>query len=142
MFTVRKSKVLICNNEGKHSKHVLNLYGEQIEEVACFKYLGLMLSNNGRYNEAQKDLLQRGNKAMFKLLSNFKGVKTDFITSMHLFGYLVKPILLYNSEIWGDCAGYSRGSFYTKLKNDIVEQCHFKYCRFILGVNKLNLHNM
>ena len=78
------------------------LGSKTLEEVNVFKYLGIKLSNNGSLNLAKKDLLQRGYKAMFKLLNVIKGTKPAFKTCMHLFYHFVKPLLLYGSDIWGD----------------------------------------
>ena len=49
---------------------------------------------------------------------------------LHLFDVLVKPVLLYGSEIWGH-----EGT-------DILEKLHLRFCKYILMVNKTTCSNM
>ena len=108
----------------------------KVEDVESYKYLGVLCSLSGKYTMAKKDLLQRSYKAMFKLTSIFKDVKPNYCTSIHLFDHIIKPILLYGSDVWGDSCFCTRGSIYNRLKNDIIEMCHLKFCRYTLGVNR------
>jgi hypothetical protein len=133
---IDKTKVLVFNKPGRLIKTTVNFNNKQIENVTNYKYLGIMFSASGSFVNAKKDLLQRGYKAMFKLTSLFKQAKPGFITSMHLFDHMVKPVLLYGADIWGDCWVNTKSSLYNALKNDIVEICHMKFCKYILGVNK------
>ena len=54
---------------------------------------------------------------------------------------IVKPVLPYGS----DKCGYRISKFksvYNEVKKDVMEKCHLKFCRFVLGVNNraLNLN--
>ena len=131
-----KTKVLIFNKTGKLIKNNLHINGKKIESTKTYKYLGLIFSVSGKFTEAKNDLLNRGFKAMFKLTSMFKNTNPSFQTCMHLFDHIIKPVLLYGSEIWADYSFSNIDNLYNALKHEIVEQCHIKYCRFILGVNK------
>ena len=66
--------------------------GIQIKDAQTYKHLGLVFSSSGKYDEAKKDLLQRGTKAMYKLQSLFKYAKPNFVTSMHIFDHIVKAV--------------------------------------------------
>ena len=55
---------------------------------------------------------------------------------MHLFDNIIKPVLLYGAEIWADSLFSNCDVFYNSLKNDIIEQCHIKYYRYVPGVNR------
>ena len=73
---------------------------------------------------------------MFKITSIFKYVKPNFNTSMHLFDHMIKPVILYGSEIWGDNLFHNTQHIYHNMKKDMLEKCHLKFCRYILGVNR------
>ena len=62
-------------------------------------------------------------------------------TSLQLFDHLLKPIVLYGSEIWGtlktNSAAYKKtGCFIFEeiYKNNIADRCHLNYFKFILVV--------
>ena len=131
-----KTKVVVFNKSGKITQTNLKINNRKVEDVKQYKYLGIFFSNNGKFNYAKEDLLQRGLKAMFKLTSMFKSAKPSILTSLHLFDHVVKLMLLYGSEIWGDSYFANIASIPNTLKNDIIEKCHLKFCRFILAVNK------
>ena len=84
------------------------------------------------------------NKALRALFSYSKVLNTQcgasIKTQLHLFDSLVKPILLYGSEVWG--AYMFRRFNVGKLKDNFckpvcdLESVQMKACRYILGVNK------
>ena len=62
---------------------------------------------------------------------------------MKLFNSLVKPVLLYCSEVWGGYGLKNSGvvgeSLYEKLINDdksVYEQLHIKQCKYSLRVSR------
>ncbi|XP_048575691.1 uncharacterized protein LOC5516904 isoform X3 [Nematostella vectensis] len=68
-------------------------------------------------------------KALFKLKREMgNNFRTNVLLTNRLFDCLIKPILLYGSEIWG----------VDEIKNehDPIELVHAKFCKFILGVGK------
>ena len=72
---------------------------------------------------------------MFKLTSTFKNEQPKYSTNMHLFDRVVKPVMLYGADIWG-FKGSTKNTLYSIMKADIMENCHMKFSRFVLGVNK------
>ena len=67
-------------------------------------------------------------------------------TCMHLFDHTIKPILLYNSEIWGSynvsfktlCKdNFDPESFF---KNLPCEKLHLKFSKWVLGVHKKSVN--
>ncbi len=94
-----------------------------------------MFHYSGTFELAKKDLVDRANKAMFKLISMFKCLKPSFITCLHLFDKIVKPILMYGADICGYKVNKFK-SLYSEIKNDIFEKIHLRYLRYIIGVNK------
>ena len=77
---------------------------QELEQVHTYKYLGLEISSNGSMHLAQDQLAKQGLKAWFYIrnTSNLYSAKVwpvnVFIKS---FDTVVKPIILYGSEICG-----------------------------------------
>ena len=129
-----KSKVLIFNRPGKLLKSSVKYKDVILESVSEYKYLGIKFHCSGKFNIARSDLLERSQKAMFKLMSLFKDSKPSIATCLHLFDSIVVPIITYGAEV----CGYRITKYHTLFKemcNDIFEKCHMKYCRYILGVS-------
>jgi hypothetical protein len=62
-------------------------------------------------------------------------------TSLHIFDYTVKPILLYRSEIWGcylpKSADFNFMFDYSRLSSVLpCDKLHIHFCKYILGANK------
>ena len=106
----------------------------KLEDVSCYKYLGLLFHVSGKYY-AKQDLSDRSHKAIFKLMSCFKDGKPSFITGFPLFDRIVKPVLSYGADIIGYRSTKCH-SLYNEMYSDIFEKCHLKFSRYILGVNK------
>ena len=130
-----KSKVLVFNRPGKLVKTNILYNNTTLENVCNYKYLGLLFNSSGKFEIARKDLVDRGLKAMFKLTSTFKNVQPNYGTCIHLFDSIVKPILTYGSDICG-IRNSKYSSTYNEMCKDIMEKCHLKYCRFVLGINR------
>ena len=74
-------------------------------------------------------------KALFKLRKDLGNhFRTDISLTIHLFNALIKPILLYGSEVWGV-------DIKDNLNNDPAEMVHTKFCKMLLGVNKRASNN-
>ena len=56
---VGKSKVMRCSRYGNGDQIHVILNGEQLEEVDCFKYLGLQVAADG---ECERDVVHRMNE--------------------------------------------------------------------------------
>ena len=72
---------------------------------------------------------------MFKLMSYFKDGKPSVQTGFHLFDRVVKPVLLYGSDVFG-INNLRYKSIFNEMYKDIFEKCHLKFCRYLLGVHK------
>ena len=76
-------------------------------------------------------------KATFKLQSIFKQCSPQFDTYMHIYDHVVKPILLYGSDIWGIDQIMKNGTLnFNLILKDNIERNHINFCRHLLGVNK------
>ena len=154
-INVSKTKVMCC---GKVSSQRRFFSGtEQLQMVTSYKYLGLELHESGDLQVARKDLSRRALKAFYGISRHFSN-NTKVRTLNHLFDHLVKPILLYGSEILGmhhfavradkisssdsDAAKFFKGlkkEFPILLRyldnDDPLEKVHLRFCKFALGVH-------
>ena len=135
-INIEKTKIMVFNKSGRLIQTNLYLNKIKVTDARTYKYLGLIFSISGKFNSAKQDLLQRGFKAVFKLTSIFKFSKPNVSTCLHLFDHVIKPVLLYGAEVWGDHCFTNTDRLYNTLKNDIVEACHIKFLRYTLGVSK------
>ena len=66
-FNVKKTKVQVFHaSPGTPCK--VTLYGDVIEQVQSFRYLGIPFQSNGKWNEAKADLLRRATTALRRVL--------------------------------------------------------------------------
>ena len=80
-----------------HSMNKLTFNGKAIEQVFFFKYLGIEIIFDNNDLLTQHDLYKE--VSYVKLMRSINPSPNP-CTSLHLFEQLVKPILLYGSEIW------------------------------------------
>ena len=93
-----KSKVIQFN---KRKFETFTFNGEEIMTVKQIKYLGLVISNSGKFSCAISTLCKQANKSLWPLYGMFGSFGIDNVRSkILLFDSLIKPILIYGSEIW------------------------------------------
>ena len=136
VVNINKTKVLIFNNNGhRMNKHVFFYQEEKIENVKIYKYLGLTFSAFGNFSMAKQELKKIALKALFKLKKEMGCFfRSKVKVTLQLFDSLVKPILLYGSEIWG-------------IENDEpdsrnpIEAVHITFCKPLLGTSRSSTNN-
>ena len=75
---------------------------DNLESVSKIKYLGLMISSNGSFNQTRITVAEQANKATFALykrLNDFRNINPHEM--MTLFDRYISPILNYGCEVWG-----------------------------------------
>lgn len=92
-----------------------------IENVSNYNYLGIKFTSSGTFTYAQKELVSKARKAVFKISNH---PVCDVNLMVKLFDALIKPIILYGSEIWG--IG----------NNCITETFHNRFCKSALGLSR------
>ncbi len=137
---LNKTKIICFNKKGKLVDHKLKYSDVKIENVTSYKYLGIDIHCSGSFNLAIQNLYEKGIKAMFKLTKTVCNYKPSTSTLFHLFDMMIKPILIYSSEIWGvpkitkkQKSSETLLKSYEKLQSEV---CHQKFCRYTLGVHK------
>ena len=119
-----KTKTMVMNKTGRLMRRVFRINGKLLESVRTYKYLGFLLTPSGEINSGLSDLRDRALKAFMKIKNDLgPSFMKDIDTSLTLIDSLVKPIMLYNSDLWG-CM---------KLpKNNPIENLHMKMCKQLL----------
>ena len=134
-INMKKTKVMTFNKSGKNLKSVRILVNNTLlKNVTQYTYLGFTISASGTLTHGINNLVDKAKRAWFSIRriltkSRQKNVKT-YIT---LFDYVVKPIMLYASEIWG--ANIKPWDTLKTFGENTWERFHLQVCRNILGVH-------
>lgn len=91
----------------------------KIKVVDEFKYLGMIISKNGRWTKYQKEMTREAEAytagwARFR----YKEILVNLLNQM--FDTLVQPIIWYEGEIWGD-----------KCDNKITDKAGIMHCKHV-----------
>ena len=138
----QKTKILVFNKAGRHIKHAFRYQEYNLECIQHWKYLGIHFSASGIFSFAQRELYKKALKAYFKLQKNFLSMNPKVKTCLNVFDHTIKPILLYDSEIWGsfNCKSSKFRRDNVSLdhiySNTICEKLHTKLGKFLLGVHR------
>ena len=95
-----KTKVMIFE-KGRHTLKDFYLYGNKLEVVNSFKYLGINFFKNGSWFRSQKAVASHGSFALNRLFSIFGKVELPVSQKIKLFDTLVSSILHFGSEVFG-----------------------------------------
>ena len=102
-INVSKSKCMVMSSGCVTSSNFNFVIGdEKLETVSTYKYLGLVVSNNGKLHNMIGDRVKKAKRAIFlvrKALSTGTNVSTDL--AMTIFDKRIDPILTYGCPIWG-----------------------------------------
>ena len=120
---------------------IWQIYGKNLEIVNSFCYLGIVIDSAGKFTKAIDRLYIKANRAYFAIKSKinfYTGANVN--TLCKLFDSMVKPILLYGSELWGVFTW--RVGTDQCIKNSLLshslpyEKLHLRFCKQTLGLSK------
>lgn len=114
-----KTKILVFS-KGRQKQYNFFFKTDRLEVVNEYKYLGILFSRSGSFNNAKKHIAKQGTKAMYCLIKKAKELCLPIDMQLELFSKTVKPILLYGCEIWG----------YGNI--DVIERVQLKFIKHIL----------
>ena len=100
-MNTEKTKIVIFGQGRKTTAYHITIYMKEIEITKEYKYLGILFAQSGSLLTSKKHIAEQGSKAMFSLLRKIKCLHLSFDIQIDLFNKIVKPVLLYRSEIWG-----------------------------------------
>ena len=124
-----KTKVMIFNKSftKKIKKLSFSIDGAYIETTNSYCYLGIEMSNTGSFHRATDTLYSKSLRALFSLYSAISIHSDEPNTKLYLklFDSLIKPILLYGSEVWGPQINHT---------NNKIAKFVNKFYKTVLGV--------
>jgi hypothetical protein len=75
-----------------------------MEEVECFRYLGVDIDRDGDIKSEMKHRLSEGEKVSGVLRKMWKGEGVSIDSKRGMYENIVAPTLLYGSEVWATSA--------------------------------------
>ena len=111
-----KSKVMHFTANKSVTVKDLQYDGTKLEWVNNFKYLGVTFNKSNSFTDGIEELCQHAQRAQTVLDLHFLKHKTVPVSyEIEVFNTLVKPILLYGSEVYGINCVKSLETFYLKF---------------------------
>ncbi len=105
-LNVAKTKFMIMSVGTVRNCGSLKYEGNAIDYVTTYKYLGLQLSSNGRFNTMINDRCLKASRASFQMRH---AISTTYNVShqlaLSIFDKQIYPILSYGCSIWGQNTG-------------------------------------
>lgn len=121
---VNKSKIVVFS-KGRPLSNIEFKYNNTVLEIVNeFTYLGVIFSRTGSFSKAKKAQAEKATHAMYDVIRKGRKHNLSIECQLDLFDKIVKPILLYGSEVWG--VG----------NNSVIERVHLKFCKILLNVKK------
>ena len=96
---IAKSNVMIIE-KGKRATNSNIEFRIGDQTLKEYKYLGCIINSSGNFTASKKDLSQKAAKVLYKLQRSFASVSPPPELYTKLSDTLVKPVALYNCEIW------------------------------------------
>lgn len=96
---INKDKTKIMRIGNKDTAERIKISNQEYQEVDRFKYLGVMISNDGDREPEIRDKIISTNRAFY---ANKKLLKSKFIskkTKIRIYNTLIKPIAMYGAEV-------------------------------------------
>ena len=113
---------MVCK-KGRNVENVESIYDNHVlKQVNKFTYLGVTLSANGCFYQAQKSLSEQAKRALFSLNSLFDTASLGIEEKIKLFESMINPIMNYGCEVWGFHKGQD------------IERLHLKFLKQVLKV--------
>ena len=139
-INIKKTKVMVCNKRNTNNYN-FKLYGQTLEIVKLFVYLGATFTSSGSFKLAIARNLNKATRAYYSLLRDFNhysGTKPKVLKK--LFESMVVPILLYGCEVWA-IYGWRKQTtecikqhLFTERHN--FEKLQAKMCKAALGLSR------
>ena len=97
-----KTKTMIFTNNGqiKQDCYKFVIGQTHLECVNQYKYLGVNVSSSGKFITAEKTLSLKASRALFSVKQSIFNNNIKPSAVLKIFDALIKPIALYNSEVW------------------------------------------
>ena len=126
IVNTQKTKCLVFRKGGKRNAQDVWFYNDEpLETVQTFKYLGFVFASSGRFKIGIENVVLKGQRACFKMLSTIKDFSSLYPKNqISLFNSLVAAVLSYGCEVWG----------LAEAKK--IETVHLSFLKYVLKVKK------
>ena len=128
-----KTKCVSFTRGTQKEKHVFTINGQNLENAKEVKYLGIYFhKKNCSFTPTIKNLKIKATRALYGIKAKIKLNRLPVLISLKLFDCLIKPILLYASEVWEPFLNQDSN----KWDYGEIEKTHLQFLKQILGVNR------
>ena len=125
-----KTKVIVFSRRRQSTNLKITLNGSELEIVINeLNYRGILFNRTGNVNKIIKKQAEKATKTMFEVLKRGRTHNLSIECQLELFNKMVKPILLYGSEIWG----FSKNI-------QCLEKVQLRFCKLLLKI-KTSTHS-
>lgn len=129
-----KTKTMVFSRGNRVIKAEFTINGTALENVKEFKYLGITIhKKNCTFTPTLKYLRLKATRAFYALKSKVNIYKLPLKVALKLLDSVIKPILLYCSEVWEPYLDQDHEKW--DKENDI-EKAYLQFLKQLLGVNR------
>ena len=129
----KKTKCITFTKGTQTEKHKFTIGDEPLENAKTMKYLGITVNKkNCSFTPAIEVLKNKATRALYALRGKINLNEIPIRLALKLFDSLIKPILLYASEVWEPFLNQDA----SKWDYDVIEKTYLQFLKRILGVNR------
>ena len=129
----KKTKCMTFSRGTQKEKTQFKMGGEVLENVKEYKYLGIIINKkNCTFTPSIKALRNKATRALYAIKAKVNIHRLPIKMAFKLFDALIKPILLYASEVWEPFIDND----YDKWDHNEIEKVHTQFIKQLLGVNR------
>ena len=128
-----KTKTMVFSRGNQKIKTSFHVNGEALENVKEFKYLGITIHKKScSFMPTMKHFRLKATRALYMLRSKINLTNLPIKVALKLFDAIIKPILLYGSEVWEPFLNQDE----LKWDQNDIERTYHQFLKQILGVNR------
>uniref|UniRef100_A0A9J7YWS7 ribonuclease H n=1 Tax=Cyprinus carpio carpio TaxID=630221 RepID=A0A9J7YWS7_CYPCA len=127
-----KTRVMVFQKKARSqgNRYQFSYGGEVLEHSSSYSNLGIEISASGGFSLAVKALNEKARRAFYAIKARFGQLKLPIRTWIKLYHAIIKPILLYGSEIWGPILKFENWD------KNLIERTQLEFAKNILRVNR------
>ena len=124
---------MIFSRGNQKIKSTFTVNGKQLENVKEFKYLGITVHKKAcSFTPTLSHFKVKATRALYALRAKININNLPIKVALKLFDAIIKPILLYGSEVWEPFINQDED----KWDQNDVEKIYTQFLKQVLGVNR------
>ena len=128
-----KTKSMIFSRGNQKIKSTFTVNGKELENVKEFKYLGITIHKKScSFTPTLNYFRVKATRALYALRAKININNLPIKVALKLFDAIIKPILLYGSEVWEPFLNQDD----SKWDQNDVEKTYTQFLKQVLGVNR------